>query len=205
MIALAPLIAAAAAAQPSAPDGQPAQYYGCYFSQQVAGRRLSIRATVSLEGRASGFLAIWWGGEVRPRMERRLTWSGDSYEAMAGNARLSLQFYLRRQLYARAELRPMENGAVSGTAIAAGDPVMSRIQSLESPWRTLDAPARAPGGLAAVVTGHDGRVVVEARIDAAAYDAATAAIRDGRARLEAMVADYRNRCAPERDEELVIT
>jgi hypothetical protein len=199
------LVVQAAALPPLArlTPNEPSGYYGCAFFRDIGGPRLAIRATVGLDGRPTQFTAVMWGGERQLRLWRQVTWSGTTFEAMTDNASIILQHFKRRQFMGRIELRSAQGGGTEN--VAAGASLWSSQHDLILPWRQIDAAARAPGGLLARVTGYDGRLLGEGRLNATAHDRAVAAMRSERARLEAMIADFRTRCTLERDEEVIVT
>jgi hypothetical protein len=202
-VAAAILLLAAMAAAPPAPDGEAPEYYGCAFIRDVGGARLAVRATVDLDGHPIDFSATLWGSERRLRLWRQISWGGPTFQTMADNARIILQYFQRRQFTGRIELWRVEGAGAA--AVAASEARWSNMHDLTLLWREIDAATRAPGGLVARVTGADGRPIMEGRLDAAAYDGAMAALREGRARLEAMIADFRTRCEPERSVEVIST
>ena len=210
MIAL--VLLAAASAAPAAPGDrararlareQP-EFYRCAVRREIAGYEFGFGATVYLDGRPTFFSALWMGGDRRLRMNTQLFWYAESYDALAGSAALRVNFMFRRALYGRFEFRPVRNGAAAEPALSTGTRYTSRMQEGGILWREIEAAVRGEGA-AALVTDYDGRIAVEWRIDPAAYDAAMRVIRDSRAEVEAMLADYRNRCEPGRDEPVVVT
>lgn len=212
MIAL--VLLAAASAAPAAPGDrarararlareQP-EFYRCAVRQAIAGYDFGVGATVYLDGRPTFFSALWMGGDRRLRMNLQLFWYAESYDGLAGSAALRVNFMFRRALYGRFEFRPVRNGAAAEPAVSTGTRYMSRMQEGGILWREIDAAVRGEGA-AAVVTDYDGRIAVQWRIDPAAHDAAMRVIRESRAQVEAMLADYRNRCEPGRDEPVVVT
>jgi hypothetical protein len=180
------------------------EFFHCAVRQSIAGFDFGVGATVYLDGRPTYYSALWFGGERPSRMNLQLFWGGEDYDAMAASASLRVTFIVRREIYGRFELRPVRNGVAAGPALNVGSRFSSRLQSGEAAWRDVDAAAHGEG-LAAVVTDYDGSIAVEARIDPAIYDTAMRIIRESRAQIEAMLADYRNRCEPGRDEPVVVT
>ena len=88
--------------------------------------------------------------------------------------------------------------------LAAGDSYPGRIKSLQLPWRTVESGSQAPGGLLLVARAASGGVRAQRRFDAASIAAVAAALRRGRAEVEAMVADYQRRCVPA-VEQIIVT
>lgn len=209
-IALALLIAASIA--PAAPGDRELarrarehpEFFRCAVRQEIAGYDFGVGATVYLDHRPTFFSALWMGADRRLRMNLELFWIGDSYEAMAASAALRVNFLFRRELYGRFELRPVRNGVAVEPALSTGTRFMSRMHEGRVIWREIEAAARVEG-VVAVVTDYDGRIAVAWRVDPDTYDAAMRVIRESRAQVEAMVADFRHRCEPGRDEPVVVT
>jgi hypothetical protein len=179
---------------PLLPDGRPAEFYSCAFREPVAGGELRVGAELALDGRMRGYYAEWLKSERDPYMRIRIDWEGPTFAATAAGPRIEFQVDAERDFAGRAELRRAGND--NAPPLFAGATNFGLMKYVVLPWRRIDAAARGSGGILVVTRRLDGRFLSRTRFDAATFDAAATALAANRARLEAMVADYRNRCDP---------
>jgi hypothetical protein len=184
------------------------EYYSCGLTRSVAGGQLRIGAQVELEGRPSSYRFSWEGGAAREGLSMTYDWSGPSSGPVeAWHARLTLA--TRQHLGFASPVLRDANGRLLyeppfGGSYGARSPGSSlRYYSFEVPARVFADALAVPGG--ALVELRARRSLPAVPVDPAPLGAIQAAIAAERGELARRIADYRNRCEPVRDQEVVVT
>lgn len=217
-IALALLAAASAApatasearerARQEREDRENPEFYSCSVRRVLDGGDLTIGVQVEPDGRVSGYSAFGWSHAAAPGLALHYSWGGEAFGPIDGwSLRLTMSTERRTNL-AQVVLREsgadgalIYEGHFSGPGRSRGSRL--RSYSVDVRWPLLARHARAPGGI--VVQLVERGVVAERWLDATVLDRAAAAFAAARPEIEAQVADYRNRCRPGRNREIVVT
>jgi hypothetical protein len=183
------------------------EYYGCGLVRDVAGGRLTIGATVGLDGRATSYSFWWEGGAAREGLSARYLWSGPAYGPadawhatfrLATRERLGFASMVLLDAAGRLLYEPRFGGSYGGRSPGSS----LRYYTLEVPASILADALRTRG---AMVELRSRRRLPAVPIDPTPLAEIQRAIAGARREMEARIADYRNRCEPGRNEALVVT
>lgn len=184
------------------------EFFSCGFRREVAGGQLSIGAVVDLDGHPTSYNFWWDGGAAGEGLSMFYTWSGDSYGptdawharlTMATRQRVGFATLVLRDTNGRVILEPRFGG--SNGARSPGSSL--RYYMLELPAQEFADALRTPGGVLVELRGRTTLPAVP--IDPAPLATIRAAVAADRGELERRIADYRNLCAPGRNQEIIIT
>jgi len=184
------------------------EYYSCGFTRSVASGQLVIGAQLDLDGHPISYNFRWDGGASGEGLSMSYDWGGTSYGPVEWwHARFTLATrqhpgfatLILRDASGRLLYEPRFGG--SNGARSPGSSL--RYYSLELPVESFAEALRTPGGAMLELRGR--RTLPAVPIDPAPLAALQAALAADRGELERRIADYRNRCEPGRNEEIVVT
>jgi hypothetical protein len=184
------------------------EFYSCGFVREIAGGQLSIGAQLDLDGHPTSYNFWWQSGAEGEGLSMYYFWSGDSYGPIdAWHARLTVATRQRvgfatvvlRDASGRVILDPPFGGSYGGRSPGSS----LRYYMLELSAQAFADALRTPGGVLVELRGR--RTLPALPIDPAPLATIRAAIAADKGELDRRIADYRNRCEPGRNEEVIVT
>jgi hypothetical protein len=184
------------------------EFYSCGFMREVAGGQLSIGAQLDLDGHPISYNFRWDGGTAGEGLSATYDWGGTSYGpvewwharfTIATRQHLGFATLVLRDTNGRLIYEPRFGGSNGGRSPGSG----LRYYSLEMSAEMFAETLRTPGGVMLELRGR--RTLPPVPIDLAPVATIQAALAADRGELERRIADYRNRCEPGRNEDIIVT
>jgi hypothetical protein len=208
-IAAAGCVSATPPPAPATPRAPPTYVYTCEASRSDAYGRLLIKVEIPEDGSRRDSQGEWTSARHARGIGFSYRWSDTRIQSVSDRMHIQLNFPAswRGTRRARLELRSATRGsepwnmAFSGEYMRARDGVWSTTSLGELRAYAAGAP------LIALIVTDRGAILAQDRVDAALFDAPVAATEAIRPEIEAMAADYRNRCVRSEvnNQDIVIT
>jgi hypothetical protein len=184
------------------------EFYSCAFTRSVAGGQLTIGAQLDLDGRPTEYNFRWDRGAAGEGLSMSYDWGGTSYGPvewwharfiLATRQHLGFGTLVLRDANGRLIYEPRFGGSYGGRSPGSS----LRYYSLELSAEMFAEALRTPGGVLLELRGR--RTLPAVPIDPAPVAAIQAALEADRGEMERRIADYRNRCEPGRNEDIIVT
>lgn len=195
-------------ALPTTP-GPPRYVYTCEASRSDAYGRLAISVDIAEDGSRRDYQGEWISARHPRGVGFSYRWSDTRIQSVSDRMHVLLSFDAswRSAQRVRIELHSASRGSDSSNMALTGEYMRVR----DHIWSTAslgDLRAYAAGApLTAVIVTDRGAILAEDRVDAALFDAPVTATEAIRPEVEALAADYRNRCTrrEDRQDNVVVT
>ena len=173
-------------------------YYRCRIERAAGPGTVTMIIDVEQDGRVQDHEFSWALRSPRDRAQVRVAWihMGPLSPASDMTVTVSLRRTWRASRLVRVELSRSEAAPRSGDNVITGPGYGQefRSASVTAPLSRLRAFLSGAPAMTAGVVDANGRRLAQDRIEAADFDIAVREITAAQPEIEAMAADYRNRC-----------